>query len=179
MGNSFIKLLILYCSCRLRKRMWLLEQLTKKILLSRTIISLRKFCRTLYTKRRTKHILFNNSPWYLMSHYSCYMRHGAEHKAGSLKMKTALEYSTRVVQEGGRRCKKSTLNDLVHLTPLRIPLMSPPIHCRRRPEAWRHTGAIPPTLKKCAHCAVLRSTYLCTVHHTQTYTLGNKYIIHI
>jgi hypothetical protein len=32
-----------------------------------------------------------------------------------------------VVQEGGRRCKKSTLNDLVHLTPLRIPLMNPPI----------------------------------------------------
>jgi hypothetical protein len=26
----------------------------------------------------------------------------------------------------GRRCKKSTLNDLVHLTPLRIPLMNPP-----------------------------------------------------
>jgi hypothetical protein len=48
------------------------------------------------------------------------------HKAGSLKMNTALEYSTRVVQEGGRRCKKSTLNDLVHLTPLRIPLMNPP-----------------------------------------------------
>jgi hypothetical protein len=46
--------------------------------------------------------------------------------AGSLKMNTALEYSTRVVQEGGRRCKKSTLNDLVHLTPLRIPLMNPP-----------------------------------------------------
>jgi hypothetical protein len=42
-------------------------------------------------------------------------------EAGSLKMNTALEYSTRVVQEGGRRCKKSTLNDLVHLTPLRIP----------------------------------------------------------
>jgi hypothetical protein len=40
------------------------------------------------------------------------------HEAGSLKMNTALEYSTRVVQEGGRRCKKSTLNDLVHLTPL-------------------------------------------------------------
>jgi hypothetical protein len=40
-------------------------------------------------------------------------------------MNTALEYSTRVVQEGGRRCKKSTLNDLVHLTPLRIPLMNP------------------------------------------------------
>jgi hypothetical protein len=44
-------------------------------------------------------------------------------------MNTALEYSTRVVQEGGRRCKKSTgtLNDLVQLTPLRIPLMNPPI----------------------------------------------------
>jgi hypothetical protein len=41
-------------------------------------------------------------------------------------MNTALEYSTRVVQEGGRRCKKSTLKDLVHLTPLRIPLMNPP-----------------------------------------------------
>jgi len=41
-------------------------------------------------------------------------------------MNTALEYSTRVVREGGRRCKKSTLNDLVHLTPLRIPLMNPP-----------------------------------------------------
>jgi hypothetical protein len=48
-------------------------------------------------------------------------------KAGSLKMNTALEYSTRVVQEGGRRCKKSTLNDLLHLTPIRIPLMNPPI----------------------------------------------------
>jgi hypothetical protein len=47
-------------------------------------------------------------------------------KAGSLKMNTALEYSARVVQEGGRRCKKSTLYDLVHLTPLRIPLMNPP-----------------------------------------------------
>jgi hypothetical protein len=44
-------------------------------------------------------------------------------------MNTALEYSTRVVQEGGRRCKKSTLNDLVYLTPLRIPLMNPPSMC--------------------------------------------------
>jgi hypothetical protein len=44
-------------------------------------------------------------------------------------MNTALEYSTRVVQEGGRRCKKSTLNDLVHLTPLKIPLMNPPVQC--------------------------------------------------
>jgi hypothetical protein len=33
---------------------------------------------------------------------------------GSLKMNTALEYSTRVVQEGDRRCKKSTLNDLAY-----------------------------------------------------------------
>ncbi len=44
---------------------------------------------------------------------------------GSLKMNTALEYSIRVVQEGDRRCKKSTLNDLAYLTPLRIPLMNP------------------------------------------------------
>ncbi len=44
---------------------------------------------------------------------------------GSLKMYTALEYSTREVQEGDRRCKKSTLNDLAYLTPLRIPLMNP------------------------------------------------------
>jgi hypothetical protein len=43
---------------------------------------------------------------------------------GSLKMNTALEYSTRVVQEGDRRCKKSTPNDLAYLTPLRIPLNS-------------------------------------------------------
>jgi hypothetical protein len=41
-------------------------------------------------------------------------------------MNTALVYNTRVVHEGGRRCKKSSLNDLVHLTPLRIPLMNPP-----------------------------------------------------
>ncbi len=44
---------------------------------------------------------------------------------GSLKMNTALEYSTRVVQDGDRRCKKSTINDLAYLTPLRIPLMNP------------------------------------------------------
>jgi hypothetical protein len=46
------------------------------------------------------------------------------HLVGSLKMNTTLEYSTRVVQEGDRRCKKSTLNDLAYLTPLRIPLMN-------------------------------------------------------
>ncbi len=44
---------------------------------------------------------------------------------GSLKKNTTLEYSTRVVQEGDRRCEKSTLNDLAYLTPLRIPLMNP------------------------------------------------------
>jgi hypothetical protein len=49
------------------------------------------------------------------------------HMVGSLKMNSALEYSTRVVQEGDRRCKKSTLNDLAYLTPLRIPLMNPVI----------------------------------------------------
>ncbi len=42
-------------------------------------------------------------------------------------MNTTLEYSTRVVQEGDRRCKKSTLNDLAYLTPLGIPLMNPEI----------------------------------------------------
>ncbi len=46
---------------------------------------------------------------------------------GSLKMNTALEYSTRVVQEGDRRGKKSTLNDLAYMTPLTIPLMNPVI----------------------------------------------------
>jgi hypothetical protein len=40
------------------------------------------------------------------------------HMVGSLKKNSALEYSTRVVQEGIRRCKKSTLNDLAYLTPL-------------------------------------------------------------
>jgi hypothetical protein len=60
------------------------------------------------------------------SHLCCDAETGKRLKAGSLKMNTALEYSTRVVQEGGRRCKKSTLNYLVHLTPLRIPLMNPP-----------------------------------------------------
>jgi hypothetical protein len=46
-------------------------------------------------------------------------------KTESIISGTALEYSTRVVQEGDRRCKKSTLNDLAYLTPLRIPLMNP------------------------------------------------------
>ncbi len=54
-------------------------------------------------------------------------------------MNTAFEYSTRVVQEGGRRCKKSTLNDLVHLTPLRIPLMNPPSVSAHLAEAYTAT----------------------------------------
>jgi hypothetical protein len=57
-------------------------------------------------------------------------------------MNTALEYSTRVVQEGGRRCKKCTLNDLVHLTPLSIPLMNPPEerHTRRKNYSFEERG---------------------------------------
>ncbi len=51
---------------------------------------------------------------------------------GSLKINTALEYSTRVVQKGDRRCEKSTLNDLAYLTPLRIPLMNPVLDYSRQ-----------------------------------------------
>ncbi len=58
---------------------------------------------------------------------------------GSLKMNTTLEYSTRVVQEGDRRCKKSTLNDLAYLTPLRIPLMNPVLHVLYAPW-WPEFG---------------------------------------
>ncbi len=71
-----------------------------------------------------------------------FFRHQACYKAGSLKMNTALEYSTRVVQEGGRRCKKITLNDLVHLTPLRIPLMNPPTVCFQPSQADRRTASL-------------------------------------
>jgi hypothetical protein len=56
---------------------------------------------------------------------------------GSLKMNTTLEYSTRVVQEGDRRCKKSTLNDLAYLTPLRIPLMNPVEGSSEYIRVWR------------------------------------------
>ncbi len=56
----------------------------------------------------------------------CHLRHRVRRElVGSLKKNTTLEYSTRVVQEGDRRCEKSTLNDLAYLTPLRIPLMNP------------------------------------------------------
>ena len=48
-------------------------------------------------------------------------------------MDTYLEYNTRVVKEGDRRCKKSTLNDLAYLTPLRIPLMNP-VSDTKRPK---------------------------------------------
>ncbi len=67
-------------------------------------------------------------------------------------MSTALEYSTRVVQEGGRRC---TLNDLVHLTPLRIPLMNPPhIDIRR--------GRV---MSSCVNFLSLRNVY-CIVQYS-------------
>jgi hypothetical protein len=68
--------------------------------------------------------MFQRLSPYVVSSFSvcCYSRYVL---VGSLKMNTALEYSTRVVQEGDRRCKKSTLNDLAYLTPLRIPLMNP------------------------------------------------------
>jgi hypothetical protein len=39
-----------------------------------------------------------------------------------------------VVQEGDRRCKKSTLNNLAYLTPLRIPLMNPVINIYYSPQ---------------------------------------------
>jgi hypothetical protein len=61
---------------------------------------------------------------------------------GSLKMNTTLEYSTRVVQEGDRRCKKSTLNDLAYLTPLRIPLMNP-VEVNRTPSLDSTTPTSP------------------------------------
>jgi hypothetical protein len=63
---------------------------------------------------------------------------------GSLKMNTTLEYSTRVVQEGDRRCKKSTLNELAYLTPLRIPLMNPVIYYLGRGEALPKLPPPPP-----------------------------------
>jgi len=70
---------------------------------------------------------------------------------GSLNMNTALEYSTRVVQEGGRRCKKSTLNDLVNLTPLRIPLMNPSMLLLRSTD---NTVAVVPPSGKIQEAAV-------------------------
>ncbi len=75
-------------------------------------------------KERYEHCTKGNVFFYSMFLILCVRREG-KLKVGSLKMNTALEYSTRVVQEGDRRCKKSTLNDLAYLTPLRIPLMNP------------------------------------------------------
>ncbi len=66
-------------------------------------------------------------------------------------MNTALEYSTRVVQEGGRRCKKSTLNDLVHLTPLRIPLMNPPYGYNAITDNMYYVGGDHACAKDVAH----------------------------
>jgi hypothetical protein len=66
---------------------------------------------------------------------------GSFHMVSSLKMNTALQYSIRVVQEGDRRCKKSTLSDLAYLTPLRIPLMNPVIEYSPAVQEFR--GSIP------------------------------------
>jgi hypothetical protein len=67
---------------------------------------------------------------------------------GSLKMNTALEYSTRVVQEGDRRCKKSTLNELAYLTPLRIPLMNPALLISFLPVFYQGIAGLP-TARTC------------------------------
>jgi hypothetical protein len=69
-----------------------------------------------------------------------------EHMVGSLKMNTTLKYSTRVVQRGDRRCKKSTLIDLAYLTPLRIPLMNPVI------PYVRYTACPPPPTTLSGFC---------------------------
>jgi hypothetical protein len=86
---------------------------------------------------------------------------------GSLKMNTALEYSTRVAQEGCRRCKKSTLNDLVHLTPLRIPLMNPPGDRRCKKS----------TLNDLAYLTPLRIPLMNPVKHSHTLLYIEKYIL--
>ncbi len=69
---------------------------------------------------------------------------------GSLKMNTALEYSTRVVQERDRRCKKSTLNDLAYLTPLRIPLMNPVLKSLRQYKKQRGLNYLQRTKLSCS-----------------------------
>ncbi len=89
------------------------------------------------------------------------------HMVGSLKMNTTLEYSTRVVQEGDHRCKKSTLNDLAYLTPLRIPLMNPVIETRPRSRLpvcrWCPT---PFYIEDWTHCSIYN--VLCTVVYCMT-----------
>jgi hypothetical protein len=64
---------------------------------------------------------------------------GTRPLAGSLKMNTALEYSTRVVQEGGRRCKKSTLIDLVHLDPSKNTFNEPATSICEQVQKGTHT----------------------------------------
>ncbi len=80
-------------------------------------------------------------------------------KAGSLKMNTALEYVQYKSGPGGRRCKKSTLNDLVHLTPLRIPLMNPPIEEREGSLYSRTLLTIPRWLNNCCKMQILHFLY--------------------
>jgi hypothetical protein len=55
----------------------------------------------------------------------CFLYGIRREKAGSLKIGTVLEYSTRGVQKRECQCKKSTLSDLLYLPPVRIPLMTP------------------------------------------------------
>jgi hypothetical protein len=87
---------------------------------------------------------------------------------GSLKMNTALEYSTRVVQEGDRRCKKSTLNDLAYMTPLRIPIMNPVLSVRimKIPAYGKLKGSLnnKKNLAVSIHCW---SAHLARVHQMQ------------
>jgi hypothetical protein len=68
---------------------------------------------------------------------------------GSLKKNTTLEYSTRVVQEGDRRCEKSTLYDLAFLTPLRIPLMNPVRE--GKVEGQHYTSIVPSSMGATVH----------------------------
>jgi hypothetical protein len=75
-----------------------------------------------------------------------------------------------VVQEGGRRCKKSTLNDLVHLTPLRIPLMNPPSVYTVHFSLGRGGGQKEGTVEGQQYTSIVPSSMGVKVHN-----LGRKY----
>jgi hypothetical protein len=84
-------------------------------------------------------------------------------------MNTALEYSTRVVQEGDRRCKKSTLNDLAYLSPLRIPLMNPVnvcIYCTLG-KGEGGGGQREGTVEGHQYTSIVPSSMEATVHNTE------------
>jgi hypothetical protein len=82
-------------------------------------------------------------------------------------MNTALQYSTRVVQEGGRPCKKSTLNDLVHLTPLRIPLMNPPFV----QKIWRSLEPILAKQNLDPEKSIMRLKHCSTIYSSRSFHL--------